>query len=165
VITAIFANVTIQWSTFIDGGNKNVFGGALFCDCHNLVVTDTKFENNEAAAGGAIYLIGRSGGVVNFSKNFFGNNKAQHGGAINIITADRMFITGNGFTGNRAYVISPPTVASVKLPSSKAQGGAIYFLCQRPYDGKCLVNLQNNNFNANSAENEGGALIFLNEPF
>ena len=57
------------------------------------------------------------------------------------------------------------TVAAANLPSSKAQGGAIYSLCLEAYNQECAVKLFGNVFENNVADDAGGSTIWLNKPF
>ena len=101
------------------------------------------------ASGGALYLLGRNEGTIRVSESSFLGNRAQQGGAIAIITVDSARITNNVFTNNKAFVIDPPTVTSVTLPSTKAQGGAVFNFCPPVFDQRCEVTLTGNVFENN----------------
>ena len=90
------------------------------------------------------------------------------GGALCVNHAHNLVLTDNSFKHNRASVISPQTTYSQKL-FQEGQGGAIYYSCmgEGEYEGNnsCNVSLSGyNEFYNNSAEDEGGAIMFTHYP-
>lgn len=142
------ANVTIARTSLQSGGSTDSFGGALYCDCKNLNITDAcTFSDNKAASGGAMYLLNRKdSGQFSITKSTFSGNTAQEGGSISIITADSITIENNQFTQNSALAIDPPTVASETLGNIVGQGGAIFYSCIDSYENDCEVFLNQNTF-------------------
>ena len=125
---------------------KSVQGGAIFIDSTYSNYGDIYTQ----------YLIER---------NTFIKNKAQHGGAFYIQDGKNIIIKDNIFDSNQALVINPPTEESVTLSPQKGLGGALYINCASynhfSNPNACNVTLIGKNlFNNNSAENDGGALIW-----
>ena len=124
-------NGTIVKSKFIN--NSAPRGGAIYLNnCNNFFIDESSFENNTASKdGGAIYWdSGNEGRIINSS---FINNKANgHGGAIFSNDTDNGNITGCLFNNNKAY-----------------DGGAIYF------EGHNAI-IKESNFTNNAADNESG---------
>lgn len=91
-------------------------------------------------------------------------NKAMHGGAIKMMDGARVIFSSNQFFQNSAAVINPPNFVSRKLIQSGI-GGALNLDCNNELQGlnrNCDVNIVNNNtFINNSAQGDGGAIIFL----
>lgn len=56
---------------FENGGSFSTLGGAIFCECQTMVVYNSRFTSNQAASGGAIYLIGGSSGDQKIYSNEF----------------------------------------------------------------------------------------------
>lgn len=53
------SNITVVQSVFQNGGSFNGAGGAIYCDCQNILISGSKFTTNIATSGGAIHIIGR----------------------------------------------------------------------------------------------------------
>src|SRR5690606_37857513 len=98
------------------------------------VVNGTAFVNNDAPAGGALYLAWIS--TAEFDGATFDGNSAGGGGAISSYTTD-LTITSSTFVGNTA-----------------GGGGAI--LSHNGFSGGLVV-LSGSTLDSNSATSEGGA--------
>lgn len=48
----------IEGSDFFNGGDFNQLGGAIYWTGNSLTIQKTVFQENRAASGGALYLIG-----------------------------------------------------------------------------------------------------------
>lgn len=76
-------------SQFFQSGSPNLLGGAIYCDCDGIEIIGSQFQDNTAASGGALYLLGRNtDSTIRVTESSFLNNRAQQGGAIAIITVD-----------------------------------------------------------------------------
>ena len=102
LLYAFQSNVDISSTTFTNGGSFQDEGGAIYCDCNNIQIVKSTFTSNKAAAGGSIYLIGGPTGTQKIYSNYFGQNVAQQGGGIAVVTANQLDIRGNNFTQNQA---------------------------------------------------------------
>jgi len=97
--------VTMTDSTFVN--NRAGFGGAIFQTARQLDMEGVTFTNNTAASnGGSIYITG-IGSVTSISSNTrFENNRAVRGGAIfqdtGMLVVDDSVFAGNVATGNSA---------------------------------------------------------------
>lgn len=50
--------VNVNNTKFINGGDNTRLGGAIYCECQGMHLEDNFFLENDAASGGALYLIG-----------------------------------------------------------------------------------------------------------
>lgn len=73
---------------FANGGSRSKLGGAIYCECQGLRLENNSFLGNEAASGGALYLIGLPS-----------TNAIQH---YNTKTPSNFTIIGSTFTKNIA---------------------------------------------------------------
>ena len=126
-------NVFASSSRFID--NTAEAGGAIFSDEGNVTAIDSVFKNNDALAhgGGAIYATAK----VNITKSVFtGNDALKYGGVIftNGKEHGKVFIKDSVFTNN----------------TSKDEGGV--FLSSLGAD------ISNSTFTNNSASGKGGVI-------
>jgi len=155
--------LTVRSSSFVHGRGGNRRGGAIRLRGAG-VIDHTLFEDNMAAAGGAIWL---EGGTLSLERATFRRNVAVgDGGAIGIgDTAEGSIISRYGtFTENRAarggaiqLAWAGPQIALQGGPNtfaknSAARGGAIYSELGR-------VQLQRSIFVGNTASSEGGAIF------
>jgi len=150
--------ITVYNCDFIHNSAGSGAGG-LFFETPNGVVINSRFVDNEAPLGGALYWNGVSGSISN--SNFTHNTATDKGGAI--------------YTSQRATT----TITTSKFENNSANyGGAIYFdntansaisIClfynnSAVYDGGAIYcagtffSVVNSNFTKDSAENNGGAI-------
>jgi len=145
-------------------------GGAISARSSDVFIEGTSFsQNNAASQGGAIRTkttifelhssqfsfntVGGWGGALTLmdstisidGSQFVNNTAKSGGGALQIEFSDSQ-VTGSTFENNTA------TSSTV---SEKADGGAIYVLGDR------TLNFEHNAFITNSADNEGGAAVFV----
>ena len=142
---------------------QNNFGGALYIEDSTLNLARSTFQNNSAYFGGALYA---EDSILNLTGNRFQNNHAyirSAGGALGVIGDSTLIITGNTFQYNSANF-----------------GGALYgedstlsltgntFQNNSAYVGGALgvvdstLSITGNTFQNNSAYNLGGALSVYN---
>ena len=144
------STIFISDSTFKDCygyGNGELYasGGALFVESSAMQITNTKFESNQAAFGGAVATVSSSTFIEKETQ--FQNNKAfRIGGAFyaegneySDASDFKIYITGTTFTQNEAASI----------------GGSIY----STMIGELYID--NSEFTQNSAGVSGGALYLL----
>ena len=70
-IMAKDSNLTVVDTTFFSGGNFNMLGGAIHCECQEVLVRDSTFQDNRAASGAGMYLIGSKNGRIRVYGNTF----------------------------------------------------------------------------------------------
>ncbi len=135
---ALGADKSGSCSVAFGGGAIGVVGRA------NSVINLNTFESNYAYAGGAIL---NNDSVSNVADNSFNGNKAQYGGAIQLINIDTPnSLTSNLFTANGT---SDSTICVI--------GGAIRMLnCHHSID------ISLSKFTGNSSSEKGGAIAIQN---
>lgn len=132
------SNVVISDTRFINNNvvNDSQDGGAI----HNrgsLTITDSSFENNRTDSdGGAIDIL--QGSVEIFNSRFINNQAADHGGAIDVDPNGELITFNTEFIQN----------------SAGTHGGAIF--------SEGLLNVDTASFSHNSAVDQGGALFVDN---
>ena len=126
--------------TMREGSNPRGGGGAIsMLDDVSVVVRNSRFVNNQANSGGAIFTIGRNNKLTVINSSFTGNIgdglTGGSGGAIDLRSGE-LTITGSSFIGNRAR-----------------SGGAIDIS-----SGGGETRIANSTFSSNVATAVGGAL-------
>jgi hypothetical protein len=159
-IYADFATVEIIGSTF-DTNQADDYGGAIYSYEGDLVITDSHFENNQAANdyGGAIYTEFSS--LVVDGSTFEGNYaNNDSGGAIGgyvtlaLITASSFYDNYAAFGGAIELDESFTFIGYSSFYNNEAEsGGAIY-----NYDDSFML-ITNSTFHGNRATVEGGAIV------
>ncbi|MDO5850039.1 MAG: hypothetical protein Q4P14_02390, partial [Methanobacteriaceae archaeon] len=177
--------VYLENLNFING--KDEYGGAIYAvdtvsgsTGSSLNIVNSKFKNNNASIGGAIYQDGVY--ILNITNTDFENNIATYtggaiyadakteiqGGMINYRYVN-VFVNYCNFTGNKALKINggaigtniyaPINVNNTRFVSNYAlsSGGAIF-----SNDGKSIIKVINSEFIENSAK-YGGAIHSLSE--
>lgn len=130
-------------------------GGAVYIRFSNVSISNTRFENNQANRGGALYIAGGIGynarNAMTMSGNIvFANNSALNGGGALYINDDG---AGGGFTINFDNLYFENNAAL------KQNGGAANFAGASPVlRGKNLVFIGNK-----ALEGRGGALNSSND--
>lgn len=157
-----FGTLTVLDSTF--GGDRACRnGGAVSIAGGDATIAKSRFLNNSAPDGGAIYVTGR--GELTLRSTAFGGN--LRGGAVSLAGAGSSIIQASSFTRNSSRggnggainVAGSPTTAisnstfSGNSATPAGSGGALYVA------GPGLLNVETSNFLGNSSGN-GGA-IFL----
>lgn len=129
--------VTLSHDSFLGARSAGLNdGGAIYVEGH-VSIDHSRFFDNEANFGGAIYMY-TAGSDLTISSSTFDSNTSPsgHGGAIYANTGIAVSVTGSSFTSNEATVGS---------------GGAIY--------SEGSVTVKNSTFFNNSADaGTGGAL-------
>ena len=199
---ALLDGVTISGGN-ADGSSGQVydrFGGGLLNYApgenretagFNLTIRDSRFENNEAVEGGAMYTA--YGGSPVVENTVFGRNKAQYGGAVVSRSGVSASFTGCDFLQNVATYEggaiytdygSMTTVKGSKFVENTAglTGGAMYVIdrnspemaSELPYsvidaawtnlrDIPSAVYVEGSSFNGNYAEKEVGRDLALSQ--
>ena len=122
-------------------GNNATFGGAIFVESSNLVVEDSRFNNNLGVGvgssgtsntqGGAI-VVHPAGSSVNITGSNFTANSANVGGAVSLAGVDKNSLIENCiFTDNTA----------------SSEGGAVYLWTQ----GDAVATVKDSKFSGNTA--------------
>ncbi|WP_296858057.1 S-layer family protein [uncultured Methanobrevibacter sp.] len=154
-------NITIDYCTFIK--NIGLGCGAVDAGADGLIVKNTKFYNNTAAAdAGAILFVSATGNMFGYNLTFDGNS-ATNGGACRI-SGNNIIILNSIFNNNKAtnnggavYLYSGSTCNisyCTFLGNNATYGGAVYISI--PY-----TVISNCNFTKNTASLNGGA-IYIN---
>ena len=132
--------LTVKNTTF--EGNNATFGGAIYVESSNLVVEDSRFNNNLGVGVG-------SSGTSN-----------TQGGAIVVHPAgSSVTITGSNFTANSANIGGAVSLAGVDKDSliedciftdntASSEGGALYLWTQ----GDAVVTIKDSKFSGNTAD-------------
>ena len=145
---------TLLNNTFINNTAEN--GGAIFCDVSGLNISNCIFDNNNASdKAGSICF---TGGNAEIYSSKFVNNNATNGGAIFIDDYIILDVYNSSFTNNVADLGGAIFVEGelnlhesiYSNNSANKMGGAIY--------SNFYVSIVNSTFNNNSAE-KGGAII------
>jgi len=127
------ASVSISDCAFVD--NEADQGGGVHLVDANLVLTDTRFDGNEAQdSGGGLYLSGGSASLD--AATVAGGSAANHGGGV-YMTAASVSITDSSVGGNEA----------------QDYGGGLYATASD-------LTLTNTEVSNNSADTGGGGLMF-----
>ena len=155
---------------FVDNTATLLYGGAVDCEVSSdfdLGITDCIFRNNKAPAGGAVRLNGYN--VVVSDSKFENNHATNDGGAISI-NAENVKISDSDFSKNIAdndggalFLIGKDTtisnsnfISNNAIPDLNKKtdglGGAIYI-----NSSKAVI--ENNNFEYNTARN-GSAVYY-----
>eukprot|EP00347_Sterkiella_histriomuscorum_P022241 403331176 len=168
-IKASEANVIVRDSLFQNGINQDSNGKGIYCSCQNLTIINTTFKNLTALEGGALWLSSTySKSYFNITNSTFIQNQAMHGGAIKIQDAAKLIFQDNKFINNRAERLLVDTSKSAKLVD-KGLGGAINMDCfneAAKLNNICQINFTKSNvFQNNSAEHDGGAIIWTGNRF
>ncbi|MBR0370441.1 MAG: Ig-like domain repeat protein, partial [Methanobrevibacter sp.] len=135
---AVFLSATddvINMSRFIN--NSAGLGGAIYWQGHNGKIINTNFTTNNATEGGSIYWTGGNGLVNNCS--FDRNNATYRGGAVLLANSINSIFSNCTFDDNIAGT----------------NGGAIDW-----QQGSSNGRLINSTFNNNIAERSGGAVFW-----
>ncbi|WP_084269550.1 DUF11 domain-containing protein, partial [Methanobrevibacter curvatus] len=170
---AILSNSTDLYLENINFNNNsfnspNIYGGAIAVfNVTNLTVVNSKFNNNTAFKGGAIYVDNSSIFVMNINNPvLFVNNTGAYGSAIYLNNSNGQIQSSN-FSSNNATVSGAIylNLSSLNLNSSNfnsnnaggsgvGDGGAVYSINSN-------ITAFSNNYINNSASS--GASIYLNE--
>jgi uncharacterized repeat protein (TIGR01451 family)/CSLREA domain-containing protein len=135
--------VSVEGAEFYGNAAGEDEGGAIYTYDSNLSVEKTRFANNYATVGGAVYVDGTTAGAEEqIKESTFSENAATdaEGGAI---YADKGELLLSGSTFNRNNAVE--------------YGGAIY------YDSGDGMHLTNDTFDENQAGSNGGALYLDTE--
>ena len=163
------SSVTVRDTTFrTNSADKN--GGAIYMNSSASFEQTYNFLSNQAANGGAVYIVG--GNPISFSgteSKFTSNTVLEDGGAIYINGgSDIAFLEYNTFTSNSAqnsggavYInngsnISFADTAKFEYNYSPREGGAITI-----NSSGNIPNFSGVEFNNNSADNQGGTIAIL----
>ncbi len=145
----------------IRNGNTSDQGGGLRLGYWNtLIISNVRFENNQATkdsaqcdGGGAIFIGG--GSVATITGSVFVNNRANNGGAINSLRSS-LAVTDSSFSGNSAT-----HTPAINQYGDCGGGGAIYIDGTRPpaNGGPDPLILRGNTYTSNTTNNHGGAIF------
>jgi hypothetical protein len=153
--------VRIADAAFLDNRAPAGSGGAVLVDGLRLEIVNSRFVNNAAENGGAVY-----GGDVSVRGSLFSHDRATLGSG-GAVYASRMTATGTTFfdssAGESGGAITfdatlPPGITTSDFESNSAEGhggGAIY---SYPESGATIV-IQDCTFTANSGSSGGGVLV------
>ncbi len=149
------ANATIKNTLFENvRNNRGGHGSAIYAGT-NLTVEDSSFVNSASTLDsgyiqGAIVGYGGSGKTLNVTRSYFKDNKAsRYGGAIGLyqyggtVNVSYSYFEANGVSGKNA----------------NSDGGAIG-VYNNSSSVLCTVNVENNTFIGNTAQDDGSALFF-----
>ena len=135
IFTVRGAWLKINNLTMTEGSDPRGNGGALkMLDDTSVVVNRSRFVNNRAESGGAIFMFGRNSRLVVYDSSFRDNASEYLGGAIEM-RAGELIVSGSSFTGNRS-----------------GSGAAIHV------NSGDKVTVSNSSFSGNVAERLGGAV-------
>ncbi len=101
IFTNNCGNITISDSEFINNQAKDA--GVIKFYGQNLVITNTKFENNNASKANGVIDFWSDNGNLTIEKSVFNNNSAAYYGAINYRYGRTCTITNTNFTNNQAF--------------------------------------------------------------
>lgn len=143
-------------NTLFENVRNNLGGhGSAILSPTNLTVEDSSFVNSASTLDsgyiqGAIVSYGGSGRAINITRSYFKDNKAsRYGGALGFYQF--------GGTANVSYSYFDGNGVSGKNASS--DGGAIG-VYNNSSSVMCTVNVDNNTFVGNTAQDDGSALFF-----
>lgn len=149
------ADLSVEKITFENGGNFDIYGGAIFTFHANIDVKDCHFSNNHAISGGGFYIDDQ--GNTTISNTIFEHNRAygdeNHTGSYNgdgggfFSTYGNIIITNSQFIGNSASTYN-------SYGSYPGNGGG-FFGGYDAYD----VNIVNSNFINNATDGDGGGFL------
>ncbi len=149
------ANATIKNTLFENVRNQRGGHGSAIYAGTNLTVEDSSFVNSASTLDsgyiqGAIVGYGGSGKTLNVTRSYFKDNKAsRYGGAIGLyqyggtVNVSYSYFEANGVSGKNA----------------NSDGGAIG-VYNNSSSVMCTVNVDNNTFIGNTAQDDGSALFF-----
>ena len=141
--------------------NKASFNGAVYMNSVNGTVDDCIFSNNVATnSSGALGWVKKENGSITYSK--FINNSAPFGGAIyvnegfNFSVFESKFVKNNATSGGAIYWTGGDGMivnSTFDMNSASEDGGAVYF------DGSGGI-IDHSNFTNNKAKNNGA--LYMN---
>lgn len=91
--------ISITKCTFADNSAVK-YGGVLYSEYGNNIIEDSKFTNNSAGEGGAIYLFKGMYNYLSVMRSDFTNNYANNGGAVYASAYNEVSISDCNFINN-----------------------------------------------------------------
>ncbi len=139
-------SVTVCRNRFEGNSASQAEAGALRVYTSSGFIEDNSFISNESySLGGGLLLIGDGSWIVR--NNLFKGNESGEGAALTVFEVDTVLIQGNNFFDNIA----------VYTGQRPGMGGAVSL-----NSGCASVNIQNNVFENNTADINGGAMVLSN---
>ena len=154
-------------------GKDNLWGGAIHVqsDCHDINITNSYFENNQAEVGGCIRSETGSYDINITGCKFINNSASAHGGVACLFgtqsSFENCYIEGSSapasgalhFHSGRDSIISNCTFVNNTATGGGSEGisgsaGAVGL----NYTGQYGVTVNNSKFYNNTAQKEGGAI-------
>ncbi len=140
IFTENCGDITIYDSEFIN--NQAEDAGVIKFKGQNLVITNTKFENNNASKANGVIDFWSDNGNLTIEKSVFNNNSAAYYGAVDFRYGRTCTIANTNFTNNQAF------------DTEEGASGALYFI-----DAYNLI-ITDSNFIDNAAAVAYGAIFF-----
>ena len=151
----------------------NLGGAAAVINAGVLTLNNMNFNNNTAAAGGALY-IQNNGSQININSSFFTGNNADTGGVIfgqsgqtQININDSQFDANSAFQGGVIAAINGSDITvdqtdftnnrALELSTNIADSGEGAVMWLR--NGGTVTNITNSNLIGNEADREAGAIL------